>query len=292
MKSIPSSKVIYRMNHSNKPALCCNSGDIVEFNTLDCFNNKLIPLGTSLEVDALPNSNPSTGPLYIEDAKPGDTLKVEILDIMVGSIGINLVGTSNKINEIEIRRVPVKNERAELTTSLSLPVEPMIGVIGVATYKESISTSLPGKHGGNMDCSQIKKGSILYLPIKVEGALLSIGDLHALMGDGEIGENGLEIEGKVIVKVDVIKNRKISGPVLYVDDKWATISSRKTVEEAANEATEMMRNLLIEYGGFDYSEASLIINVAGNIRLCQIYNIEKTVSMEISKDCFINSEVF
>lgn len=296
MKIIDSNHVVYRMTHDNKPALTCHSDEIIEFHTLDCFSNKLLAEGTRLGVDTLPNSNPCTGPLFIKSASPGDILKIEIIDIVVGDLGVNLIGPSeinidNRLESYEVRRIPIVNGYAEITSNLKLPIEPMIGVIGGSPKEESLSTGLPGSHGGNMDCSQIKKGSTVYLPVYVEGALLSIGDLHALMGDGEIGGCGLEIEGKVVIQVTVISNKMIQGPIVSVDDNWITIASYKTLEEASIEATNMMLDLLIDHGGLNKKDASLILNLAGELKICQLVNRLKTVRMELSKTCFMNKDI-
>ncbi|MBI9011600.1 MAG: acetamidase/formamidase family protein [Clostridiales bacterium] len=297
VETFDNNHVVYRMAKDNKPALTCHSGEIIEIHTLDCFSNKLLPEGSRLGVDTLPNNNPCTGPLYIGDAYPGDTLKIEILDIVVGNLGVNLIGPSevhvdNRLESYEVKRIPIIDGYAEVTPNLKLPVEPMIGVIGVSPKEGSLPTGLPGDHGGNMDCSQIKKGSTVYLPVFVEGALLSIGDLHALMGDGEIGGCGLEIEGKVVIQVTVVSDKTIPGPMVSIDDKWIIIASCNTLEEASVEATNRMLDLLIDFGGVNKEDASLILNLSGHLKICQLVNRLKTVRMELSKECFIDKKLF
>lgn len=81
----------------------------------------------------------------------------------------------------------------------------MIGVIGTAPEADSVSTMIPMDHGGNMDCTAAAPGSVLYLPVNVPGALLAMGDLHAIMGEGECGNCGVEIGGRVTVRVSLLK---------------------------------------------------------------------------------------
>lgn len=290
MINISSEHHIHRMSKENEPAVYCKSGDIVIINTLDCFSNKLLPKDAKLGVDNPSLGNPATGPIYVKGAMPGDTLKVEIIDILVGDVGVSIAGPTSsclqgRISELEVRRIPVANGIAKISNNLSLPVKPMIGVIGVAPADNSIPTVIPGKHGGNMDCSQIKKGAILYLPVFTEGALLAIGDLHALMGDGEISECGLEIEGTVIIRISVLPRTFRTAPAVCVDKKWITIASCETLDKAAEEANNMMLDFLIDEVGIDANDASVILGLCGNLVVCQLCNPYKTVRMELALDC-------
>ena len=109
----------------------------------------------------------------------------------------------------------------------------MIGVIGTAPEGEKgIPTITPGKHGGNMDCKKITAGSTLYLSVNVDGGLLSMGDIHALMGDGEVFICGLETAGEITVKISVLKNTKLPVPFLYSEGKVMTIQSAETLDKA------------------------------------------------------------
>ncbi len=288
MNSISNDKFTHVFSHNNEPVLYCNSGDIIEFNTLDCFGDKLVPEGTTLKDDAPRNSNPCTGPLFIQNAFPGDTLKVDIQSIDVGKTGVILIGPSevdfqNKLTEYEIKRIPIKNKKAIINDHIEIPIDPMIGVIGVAPIKE-VPTGLSGSHGGNMDCSEIKEGTSIYLPICIEGGLLSIGDLHALMGDGEIGGNGLEISGKVVVKVSVIKNIRITGPQIETNDRWMTVATNTDLERASLDAAEMMLEHLMVKHNYSIEDANLLLSLLGDIKVCKVGYFENTMRMEISKD--------
>lgn len=283
---IKSENVVYKMSDKSEPVAYCESGDTVEFQTLDCFNNELLPKGAEYGVDNKSLGNPATGPLYIKGAKPGDTLKIEIIDILVGALGVNVIGPfsrglKHKLTKYETKRIPVENGIAKFNDKLSMTIDPMIGVIGVAPAGEEISTIIPGVHGGNMDCRQIKKGAVLYLPVFAEGALLAIGDLHALMGDGEIGGCGLEIEGTVVVRVSILSDKKSTAPAVYVDGKWVAIASCKTLDEASEKATEMMLEFLINEVGMNDYDAGVLLSLCGNLVVCQKVNPNKTVRMEL-----------
>ncbi len=290
---IDQSKHIFDMNKNNNPASTCISGETVIFETLDCFCNNFKHPQTVWGKDNPLNSNPATGPLYIENCKVGDTLKIEILDIELGKVGIMITGSVNQIyedffDEIKINRLSVENDRVYVNDKLALLVRPMIGVIGVAT-QEPISSSLLGSHGGNLDCNDLIKGTTIYLPVFVTGGLLSIGDLHALMGDGEIGECGLEIDGRVTVKVTVIKNKMLSGPLLEMDDYIEIIEFGSTLEEASIKASQSMLRYMIEDLKFDKHEAALLLNLCGNLKICQQVNVIKSVAMKMPKHTLLTN---
>jgi amidase len=302
MITIDRANMIHYMSKDNAPVAYCKAGDTVIFNTYDCFQNKLLPEQTSLKTDCPSLSNPATGPLYVEGAVPGDTLKVEILDITVGPLGIGgsgPIGSSfdeqTEPVEYRIKRIKVEDGFAHIFDNLSIPIEPMVGVIGVVPLDKSIRTTIPSNHGGNMDCRQIKKGATLYLPVFVEGALLAMGDLHALMGDGEISECGLEIEGNVTVRISVLPKTGRTAPAVLVDGKWMTIASKETLDEAAKEATNMMADFLTSQIGLDPYDAALLLSLKGNLIVCQKCNYFNTMRMELSLDILnqlgLNSEL-
>ena len=277
----------FKMSPYSENKTICESGDIVTFETLDCFCNCFLPESAEFGVDNPKYSNPATGPLYVKNARCGDTLKIEIMDIQLGNTGVLVTGPVNKhfedqLKEFKINRIKVENDIVNLTSNIKIQAKPMIGVIGVAVNEE-ISTSLPGVHGGNLDCSGIAKGSTVYLPIFVDGGLLAIGDLHALMGDGEIGECGLEIEGTVTVKVTLIKDKVISSPRIETDDFLEIIGLGNTIEEACENASQEMLRYMIQDLKIDNHEAAKLLCLCSDLKICQIINQVKTVVCRIQK---------
>src|SRR5574344_1951576 len=122
----------------------------------------------------------------------------------------------------------------------------MIGVIGTAPAYDTVMTHTPGAHGGNMDCNKIVAGSTLYLPVEVEGALLSIGDLHGLMGDGEVMICGVETGGRVTVRVSAVRNFAMPTPALRCRGRFMTIQSDRTLDEASRNASRAMLRFLMQ----------------------------------------------
>ena len=288
MLTIHTDTKIHKMSKENVPVATAKSGEIVRFETLDCFGCQLSSEEQHLGGLDWNNINPATGPLFVEGAEPGDVLKVEILSIELDDHGVMVDGpgegvTGTAVTEETTKILPVRDGMVRFNEKLSFPICPMIGVIGTAPVGEAVDTGTPGPHGGNMDCTRIGAGATLYLPVNVEGALLAMGDLHALMGDGEVEVCGVEIAGAVTVRVTALKNCALPTPFLVNDDTFMSIFSAETVDEACVGATMSMHGFLMRELVMNEHEAGMLLSVVGNLRICQIVDPEKTCRMELPK---------
>lgn len=273
------------MKWDNKPAGYCKSGDTIIFETRDCYDNTITnserPLG-----DREGLSNPVTGALYVEGAEVGDILKVEIEDIKLRSWGVMRSSTTagvfyEKYKKREAIIFQVKENKIYFDDKLILEADPMIGVIGTApSEKEGVLTTTPGKHGGNMDCKKIVKGSIIYLPVNVKGGLLSMGDIHALMGDGEVFICGLEIAGEITVKVSVLKNIKLPTPFLYSKGKVMSIQSAEDLDKAGDMAAKEMFEFVKEATKQNDVRTGMLMSLLSDMAVCQVVDPLLTVRVE------------
>lgn len=273
------------MKWDNKPAGYCKSGETVVFETRDCYDNTITsserPLG-----DREGLSNPVTGALYVEGAEVGDILKVEIEDIKLRSWGVMRSSPTagvfhEKYEKREAIIFQVKNNKIYFDDKLILEADPMIGVIGTAPIeKEGIPTTTPGKHGGNMDCKKIVKGSTIYLPVNVKGGLLSMGDIHALMGDGEVFICGLEIAGEITVKVSVLKNIKLPTPFLYSRGKVMSIQSAEDLDKAGDMAAKEMFEFVKEATKQNDVRTGMLMSLLSDMAVCQVVDPLLTVRVE------------
>ncbi len=288
MQRITKDKIIFSMSPNNPKVLQVRSGDVVVFETLDCFSNSIKKENEYFSSVGWDQINPATGPLYIEEAEPGDVLKVEIIDISIEDHGVmttapNLGVLGNLIKEEKTKIIPISEGKVIFNEKLQMPINPMVGVIGTAPKEQEIPTGTPGRHGGNMDCKRIVKGSTLYLPVNVPGALLAIGDLHGLMGDGEIVVCGLEICGEVTVKVTVLKDWEIPLPMLSEGEEVMIIASAQTLDEAADEATIQAHSFLLNELKMDLHEAGMLLSLVGDLQICQVVDPLKTARMQIPR---------
>lgn len=273
---------IFSFSKANQPVLSVHSGDEVEIETMDCFADQIKTDDDKLEALDWNRVNPATGPVFVHEAEPGDVLKVTIRKIEIADQGVVATGKDfgvlgHLLDGLYAKVLQIKDGRVIFTPELSFPLNPMIGVIGVAPPAGRINCGTPGSHGGNLDTKLIGENAILYLPVFVDGALFGLGDLHAAMGDGEIGVSGVEVAGMVRVKLEVIKGKKISNPIVKTSALTATIASAPTLDEAVKTAVEDMAGLLKENTSLSMEEIATLMSAVGNLQVCQVVDPEKTV---------------
>jgi amidase len=166
----------------------------------------------------------------------------------------------------------------------------MIGVIGVAPEGEAIGCGTPGHHGGNMDNTMVAEGAVLYFPVAVEGALFGLGDVHAVMGDGEIGVTGLEIPADINLTIELIKGKAPEYPVLENEESFSIIVSKETVDEATVRATELMHDFLVERMDIASPDIIMLMSLVGDLEICQIVDPLKTVRFVFPKKYMARAE--
>ncbi|HOL16125.1 MAG TPA: acetamidase/formamidase family protein [Bacillota bacterium] len=292
------------MIYSFRPEMACvdkvKPGDTFKVKTNDCFFGQITSEAQDIHAIDMSKVNPATGPIYVEGAEQGDLLKVEVLDIEVDSQGVACILPGeglleNRVAKPHIRVMPVKDGRVQFG-DLLIPIKPMIGVIGLApSHAEGEwPTDTPWKHGGNMDTTDIAKGSALFLPVSQRGALLALGDCHALMGDGEVGVSGCEIAAEVTLRVDLIKGKAASWPLLETGDYTMVIASGDTLEEATFNAVDETVKYLQKALALSWEDAYILSSLVVDIKINQVVNPKKTIRAAIPKsliktDLIINS---
>ena len=177
--------------------------------------------------------NPATGPLYIAGARPGDVLRIDLLELKVGeqSSMVTIPGEGalgDVITQMETAILKREGDQVVFKDKIRVALKPMIGVIGVAPAEGEVPTGTPGPHGGNMDCTLIAAGNRVYFTVGVEGALFGAGDLHAAMGDGEIVVCGAETAGAVRFTAQVVDLAGLPTPFVETGELVATIYSAPT----------------------------------------------------------------
>ena len=274
--------VIYAFSKTHPPVKKVESGTTIEIDTYDCFQNQVQSPETkisSIDWDAI---NPATGPIYVNGAAPGDLLKVTIKKLTIGDQGVMVTGPDlgvmgDRLTELESKIIPVENGVAKFNDRLSIPLNPMIGVIGVAPEGDAISCGTPGAHGGNMDTTLVKEGAVLYFPVFAEGALFALGDFHAAMGDGEVGVSGIEVPGSAVVTLDVIKNKPLNHPLLENEKGFTYLVSADTLDEAVKIAVDETADLLVTRTQMSLAEVTMLLSAVGQIQVSQVVDPLVTV---------------
>lgn len=289
MKVISRDKVIYKFKHEMKHVDTILPGEIIKVETNDCWSQQVTSEEQVIEEINYDILNPATGPIYIEGAETGDILKIKIIEIDVEDKGssVTVPGEGvlgDQVKEPIVKIISIEDDYA-IYNGIKLPIEPMIGVIGVAPAEEDgeWTTDSPWKHGGNMDTTDIKEGSILYLPVKQKGALLALGDCHAIMGDGEICFTGVEIPAVVTLKVDLIKNKTIVWPLVETKDSTMIIASGDSLEDAVYEATNYAVKYIKNSLGIKWEEAYILASLTMDLKISQVVDPKVTVRAAIPK---------
>lgn len=279
--------IIYEFNETNQPIATVASGSIVRVETYDCFKNQIDSEDMALTDLDWDQINPATGPIFVEGAKPGDLLKVTIHTIEIDSQGVMLVGPNlgvmgHQIDKLNAKILPIENDKI-LFNELLLPLNKMIGVIGVAPSGQGVNCGTPGAHGGNMDNKMVTEGATLYFPVAVEGALFGLGDFHAAMGDGEVSVSGVEVAGAATVTLEVIKGEHLEQPMLENAASFTQIASAMTLDDASKMATQLMINRLVERTNLNVSEVTMLMSAVGQLEICQVVDPLVTVRFVVPK---------
>jgi acetamidase/formamidase len=221
--TVPEDEVHYLWDEGNEPTLRIASGDEVVARTREVSDGQLTP---ESKVEALGSLDmgrlyPLVGPIYVEDAEPGDTLAVEMLSIETQGWGWAAIlpgfGLLPDDFPDPYLRIFDLSEGAGGVTRLdgaaAIPIEPFFGTMGVCPAgAQSQPVMPPGTFGGNMDTRQLVQGSTLYLPVQVEGALFSCGDAHGAQGDGEVCVTGIEAPMLGTLRFTLHKGSSIRAP--------------------------------------------------------------------------------
>ena len=288
MIELSDDKFFYAFDKALEPALTVASGETVRIRTKDCFGNQVQTPEDQLDNIDWDAINPATGPIYVEGAVAGGALKVAIENIEFDAQAAMCVGEDegtlgDRFNAWSTALRPVTPEGVIWSDKLTLPLRPMIGVIGVAPAGEPVNCGTPGSHGGNMDNTAITTGATLYFPVSTDGALFGCGDMHSVMGDGEIGVSGAETAGYATVTLTAVPDLKLKNPVMENETHFITIASAETVDEACDIAVHDMLDILHERTGAPEDELTMLMSLTGDVRICQIVDPEKTVRFEMPK---------
>ncbi|MEO8130874.1 MAG: acetamidase/formamidase family protein [Bryobacteraceae bacterium] len=219
--------------------------------------------------------NPVTGPIFVEGAEAGDTLAVHILEQKCDTLGYMgywpfLFHLEDYFPQPNTTLVEIRDGHVIFAEDIRIPVRPVIGTIGVVPAMEAIFSGSMGRHCGNVDVQEIAAGSTIYLPVNVDGALLCLGDCHAIQSDGEIGS--VEMRSEITLRCEVIKGRSpnMVWPRVETADSLVTIGIATPLEEAARLALREMICWIGELTGMSKHEAYLLAGCVGDWRPGQV----------------------
>ncbi len=282
MKLQNQESVVYTFSSRNNPVAELAPGETVVVETADCFGGQVHSQEQSPETIDRTKINPVSGPFFITGAQPGDALEVEILDINLAGQGFMMVapgmGRLGKlVKEPQLLVCELNGNSALFGPGVSLPLQPMLGVIGVAPDRGEVPSHTPGVHGGNLDTKEVKPGNSIHLPVFCPGALLGMGDVHAAMGDGELGGTGIEASAEVRFRVHLHKQANIPGPRVVSPQGVYLIHSASTLNRAIDAACKDAVDYVIAVAGLPADQAAMLVSACCDLQISQLVNPLVTV---------------
>lgn len=234
-----------------------------------------------------------TGPVFVEDAQPGDVLQIDILDVSLndrwGYVGIlplrgTLPGDFDRLAIIH-PEIDIQKRTARLPWGTEIKLAPFFGVIAVAPppHWGRLSSIQPRKFGGNMDNKELQAGATLYLPIFVEGALFSAGDGHGVQGDGEVCITALETGLTGVFRLIVRKNLGYGYPFAENATHLISIGLNEDLDEAARIAVREMIDHICRRTKLTREQAYMLCSLQGDLRVTQTVDGEKGCHMMLAK---------
>lgn len=294
----------YKWSKNHKPVLYIKPGDEVIFEVNEVTSNQINPKTKAEDLKSLDPSKfyPLSGPVYIEGAKPGDALIVKIKEIQIAEWGWSAIipgfGLLEEFNEPYIWHWDLKRKLyTRFVKEIRIPLKPFCGVMGNAPAEEGeFDVMPPSKHGGNMDVKYLSIGSKLFLPVFVEGALFSLGDLHAAQGDGEVCVTAIETFGEVRVEFDLLKDANITMPYFehrtigYAREYIVCTGIDPDLMNATKIAVRNMISFLMKNYGLSKEEAYILCSVIGDLRIHEVVDRPNwVVGIAIPKNIFPKS---
>lgn len=279
----------YGWDNRLKPILEVDPGQAVNYDIIECSGGQLTKNSSAdalkeLDFDKI---NPVAGPIYVKGAQPGDTLEVEILDFrsldwgwtgMIPGFGL----LTDEFPEPHLRTYDLKDRnKTEFLPGIELFIKPFPGTVGVALPEEGhFSVVPPRKNGGNMDLRHLTRGTKLYLPVWVEGALFSIGDTHAAQGDGEVCGTAIEASMETSVRFKLHKGKTIAEPRYEIPGPptpeadsqgyYVTTGHGEDMVESSKNAIRYMIEHLVDTYGLSDKDAYMLCSVAVDLRINEI----------------------
>ncbi|GLI03654.1 acetamidase/formamidase family protein [Phytohabitans aurantiacus] len=288
------------------PVAHLQSGDVLTTYTEDCFGGAVSTVDDlPSRVCQMPYLNPVSGPFFIEDAEPGDTLAVHFVSIVPARpVGVSstfphfgaLTSTSQTptlqppleervwLYDIDTCAGTVTYRARNADYRVVLPLDPMHGTVGVAPAGFEVrSTIVPDSHGGNLDTPELRAGATLYLGVNVHGAMLCLGDGHARQGQGEVSGVAVEVAMNTTIAVEVIKGVVTPWPRIESDDALMSVGCARPLEDAFRISQHDLVTWTASLTGLDMLDAYQLVAQAGTAPVGNVCDPNYTMLARLDK---------
>ena len=285
MKKLTRDNPIYILEPGMNPAITIDSGEDLLVETWDAFEGIRDP--HELEVKSL--KGPATGPIYVNGAEPGDSLKVDFISISPKEGAAHMVMPGRgflyeDFDEGYPTVMEISDGNVVLPSGVKLPMCPSMGVVATTpTYPQCTATD-SGPYGGDIDMKELVEGSSIYLPVFVPGGLLALGDCHAVVGDGAVAGTGAECSSDTHIRVTVEKGMNINSPRAITPDYFVVLSHGEELGPAMKQAVRDMVDFLVSEKGLKPYDAYTLCSLAGDIRVSRPFRPISHFKMMLSRE--------
>jgi acetamidase/formamidase len=280
-------------DNAQPPVLRVNSGDTIVLETMMHSHNQIVPGTTIEQIKKLRTDFPGrgphtmTGPIYIEEAQPGDVLKVTLNKIVPRAYATNfnvpgMFGQFPNIyqdGQVKYMYLDLDKKVTEYLPGVYVPLRPFPGTTAVARKEPGrYTTVLPGEFAGNMDIRDFVEGTSLYVPVFVPGALLWSGDSHAAQGNGEVNLTAIETAYKEFnITVEVIKGRPLEFPRIETPKSWITMGFDQDLNKAWDQTKAETVKFLAEQRNISAAQGATLMTTVSDCRVSQVVNVKKGI---------------
>jgi amidase len=277
---------IYFLDPATPPAITIDSGEELLVETWDAFEG-----GRDASIfETQDVKGPASGPIFVNGADPGDTLKIEFLSIKPkaaeGAAHMVMSGRgflNDDFTRPHCLSIGLDGAELILPCGVRLPARPSMGFVATTPEYRQTTASDSGPYGGDIDMQELVDGSTLFLPVLVPGALLALGDCHAVVGDGAVAGTGAECASDTLIRVTVEKGKRLAAPRALTPDHFVVLSYGHDLDRAMREAVRQMVDFLVQERGMAPYDAYTLLSLAGDIRVSRTFREISSVKMLLAR---------
>ncbi|MBC1375599.1 acetamidase/formamidase family protein [Listeria farberi] len=289
---VTSERSIHKMDESTKPVITVKNGAVVTIKIKDHFNGQInqdqLHYG---EID-WKQFSPTTGPIYIEEARPGDLLAVTIEKItltdkeVVLLNGPNIGITDDLLPHNCIRRYKIEQNKIIYSDEIHIQLQKTIGLLKTESIHQTKPFLIPTKHGGTLDSSDIKEDATIFLPVEKYGAMLHVADIRATTGFGKITTTSGESPAEVTLRLQLLKNKTAPTPIIIHKNKLICLASELTTEKATKKALQNMLKMLMESDKITLEDAIFLLSLQADFEICKLNKASVTTAIKLPLSSF------
>lgn len=273
----------YTYSSEHAPVATVHSGDTLFVEVQNGLGGNPVAIGETLANVQPELSDPVAGPIWVDGAKPGDTLAVTIDSVTITSPPVQ--GILPGIGVLEWPCTPLEQfglvDHHVKWRDLNIEVHPMLGIVGVSPHTGAVPSVLCGDFGGNLDTKYVRAGAVVWLPVLTAGGGLVFGDGKALMGDGEVGGVSLQCDVDAVVTVILQSGSGLKRPRILCEDRLMFLGCAETVEQGGQLCVQDAVDFLAEHTRLTPTDAYFLVTMVGDLEVSQIVNELVTVRIAV-----------